>query len=112
MVPYTKVIAGITRFIDEEIVSKLTGTQKWIIGTGAGIIMNNATNTFNALKNNTFVKNLGIINEKDEIDVGLIYKELKKQAQKGAMTVDVPLAGALTLTEQDVDKLYNFIIGG
>lgn len=112
MVPYTKVIAGIDKFLDEEIISKLASTQKWVIGTGAKIMLNNATNIFNELKNHTFVKSLGIINEKDEIDVGLIYKELKKQAQKGAMTIDVPLAGTLTLTEQDVDKLYNFIIGG
>lgn len=112
MVPYTKVINGITRYIDEEIVNKLTGAQKWIIGTGAGIMLTKATDIFNALKNNVMIKNMGIINENDEVDVELIYKELKKQAQKGAVTIDIPMLGALTLNEQDVDKLYNKIIGG
>ena len=39
-------------------------------------------------------------------------KELKKQAQKTAVTFEVPLAGPLTLNEQDVDKMYNMIMGG
>jgi hypothetical protein len=53
-----------------------------------------------------------IINDKDEIDIELIYREIKKQAQKSAVTVDIPLAGTLTLNEQDVDKLYGMIMGG
>lgn len=112
MVPYNKVINGITKYIDEEIVNKLTGAQKWIIGTGAGIILMKATDVFNAIKNNPIIKTMGIINANDEVDVELIYKELKKQAQKGAITFDVPMVGALTLNEQDVDKLYNKIMGG
>lgn len=112
MVPYNKVINGITRYIDDEIVNKLTGPQRWIIGTGAGIMLMKSADIFNALKNNSIVKTMGIINANDEVDVELIYKELKKQAQKSAVTFDVPMIGALTLNEQDVDKLYNKIMGG
>ena len=35
-----------------------------------------------------------------------------KQAQRGAITFDVPLMGALTLNAADVDKLYSYIVGG
>lgn len=112
MVPYTKVINGLTKYIEDEIVNKLLGPQKWIIGTGAGIMLAKATNTFSVLKNNPVIKSMDVINENDEIDVELIYKELKKQAQKGAITVDIPMLGALTLNEQDVDKLYSRIMGG
>ena len=112
MVPYTKIINGITRYIDEEVVNKLTGAPRWIIGAGAGIMMSKATNVFNELENNTLIKSMSLINEKDEVDIELIYKELKKQAQKSPMTLNIPMAGALTLNEQDVDKLYNMIMGG
>ena len=54
MIPYTKVINGITRYIDEEVVNKLTGAPRWIIGTGAGIMMNKATDVFNGIKNNRY----------------------------------------------------------
>lgn len=111
MVAYTKLINGLSKYVDEEIVNKLTGYQKWVIGAGAGIMLNKATNVFNGIKNNPLIKSMEIINEKDEIDIELIYRELKKQAQKGAVTVEVPMAGALTLNEQDVDKLYSMIVG-
>ena len=112
MIPYTKVINGITRYIDDEIVNKLAGLQKWAVGTAAGIMLAKGTDMFNGLKTSPLIKSMGIINENDEVDVELIYRELKKQAQKGAVTFDIPLLGALTLNEQDVDKLYNKIIGG
>ena len=112
MVPYTKVINGLSKYIDEEIVNKLTGLNRWVIGVGAGALMTRATDVFNNLKNNPMIKTMGIINANDEVDVELLYKELKKQAQKGAVTVEVPMVGAMTLNEQDVDKLYNKIMGG
>ena len=34
---------------------------------------------------------------------------MKKQANKSAITFDVPMLGALTLNENDVDKMYEFI---
>lgn len=112
MVPYTKVINGISKYINDEIVSKLSGLTKWGIGAGAEIMLARATNVFNALKSNPIIRSMAIINENDEVDVELLYKELKKQAQKSAVTMDIPMIGALTLNEQDVDKLYSRIMGG
>ena len=34
---------------------------------------------------------------------------LKKQATKSAITFNAPIIGAITLDEQDVDKLYKLI---
>lgn len=109
MYEYTKVLNGITTYIDREIVDKISGWQKWVVGSGIGIAMSNSTNVFNELKKNQFVKMLGVIDKDDKIDVEKIYKELKKQARKGAITFDVPLIGTMTLNEQDVDKLYQYI---
>ena len=112
MVPYTKVINGITRYIDEEIINKLTGASKWVVGTSVGIIMTKAQNVYANLKNNALIKSMEIINDKDEIDIELIYKELKKQAEKTPMNLNIPMVGVFTLNSQDVDKMYNFIVGG
>lgn len=112
MYEYNKVINGIAKYIDTEIVDKITGWQKWVIGSGVGIALSNATNTFNKLKENDFVKMLGIINKDDKIDVDKIYKEMKKQAKKSAITFNAPLIGTMTLNEQDVDKIYELIKEG
>jgi hypothetical protein len=52
---------------------------------------------------------LNIIDKDDKIDVDKIYREMKKQAMKSAITFDVPMIGAITLNEQDVEKIYEFI---
>lgn len=111
MIPYAKVISGFSKYIDEEIVTKLAGYQKWIVGAGAGIMLNKSTNIFNNLKLNPIIKQMELINKNDEVDIETIYREIKKQAQKSAVTVDIPFAGTLTLNEQDVDKLYSMIVG-
>lgn len=109
MYDLTHVINGLTKFIDNEILVKITGWQKWVIGAGAGMALSKSTNLFNEIKNNPMVKSLGVINNDDLIDVDTLYKELRKQAQKGAITFDVPMMGALTLNEHDVEKLYMYI---
>ena len=109
MYEYSKVLNGITKYIDTEIVDKIDGWQKWVIGSGIGIALSNSTNLFNQLKDNEIVKMLGIINEENKIDIEKIYKEFKNQAKKGSISFEVPLVGTLTLNEQDVDKIYDFI---
>ena len=44
-----------------------------------------------------------------KVDVDKIYKEMKKQAKKSAVTFDMPMIGPITLNEQDVDKMYELI---
>jgi hypothetical protein len=109
MYEYSKVLNGITKYIDTEIVDKIEGWQKWVIGSGIGIALSNSTNLFNQLKDNEIIKMLGIINEENKIDIEKIYKEFKNQAKKGSISFEVPLVGTLTLNEQDVDKIYDFI---
>ena len=96
-------------FIDDEILIKVTGWQKWALGAGVGMTLGKGTQIFNQIKNNELVKTFEIINKEDKVNVDMLYRELKKQAQKGSITFDVPLMGAMTITEQDLDKLYQLI---
>ena len=109
MYEYNKVINGIAKYIDVEIVEKIPGWKKWVIGSGVGLVLSNTADVFNQLKGNDFIKILNIIDKDDKINVDKIYKEMKKQAKKGAVTFDVPMVGPLTLNEQDVEKIYEFI---
>lgn len=109
MYSYNQVINGIAKYIDMEIISNINGWQKWVVGSAVGIALSNSTNLFNQLKQNEFVKMLGVIDKNDKIDVDKIYKEMKKQAKKSSITFNAPLIGVITLTEQDVDILYDNI---
>lgn len=109
MYEYNQVINGIAKYIDEEIISQIDGWKKWVIGSGVGIALSDGTEIFNNIKNNDLVKMLGIVDKEDKINVDKIYKELKKQSKKSSITFNVPMIGAMTLTEQDVEKLYKAI---
>lgn len=104
-----QVMSGLTKFIDNEILTKINGWQKWVIGAGLGIATTKMENIFNSLKHNELIKVLDLIDENDHINVDVIYEELMKQAQKEPITIDLPMLGALTLKEQDVMSLYNYI---
>ena len=109
MYNYDKVMNGVAKYVDNEIVSKVPGWKKWVIGSGIGMVLSNSSNMFNKIKDNEFVKMLNLVDEYDNINVDEIYKELKKQAQKSSINVELPMVGSFILNEQDVDKLYNFI---
>ena len=112
MVTYNQVVNGMAKYIDQEIINKIQGWQRWALGAGAGIMMTKGANIFNTLKANPVVKMLDVIDENDMIDIDTIYAELRKQAEKGSATFDAPMIGTITLTKDDVDKLYRLIKEG
>lgn len=109
MVSLAQIQAGLTRYLDEEFVNKLTGWQKWVFGSFAGIALLRIDEIFNKLKQNDIVKMLNIIDDFDNIDIDILYREFSKQARKGAVTMSLPVVGTVTLNGADVDKLYQFI---
>lgn len=110
MYSYNKVINGIEKYLNEEILSKINDWRKWIVGGMLDVVLLKGTDMFNSLKSNELVKSLNLIDTYDNIDVDTLYEALKKRAEKGSITFDVPLLGAMTLTKMDVDKLYQKII--
>lgn len=108
MVTYEQVMNGLTKFIDAEIISQLSGNQKILLGIGSGVALRKGENLYNGLKNNSMIKMLGIINE-DGIDIETLYEEAKKQTQKEAIRVDIPMVGTLKLNGEDIEKLYSYI---
>lgn len=110
MVNFSQVQTGLTKYVDNEIMGKISGWRKWAMGTIVGIALSKSTEAFDQIKRNQFVKMMGIIDADDHIDLDLLYEEAKKQAKEnGAITFDVPMIGSLTLNETDVDKLYEYI---
>lgn len=112
MVTLAQVRAGVGRYLEAEMISKICGWQKWVVGAAASMALDQSAAIFNQLKTNPIVQALGVIDEQDGIDIDRLHAEFAKQAQRGAVTFDVPIIGSLTLNAQDVDKIYQYIIGG
>lgn len=111
MVTVAQVQSGIQKYINNEFLNKLTGVQKWAVDAFSAMYLLNAGNIFGSLKVNPLVAALGVIDEQDHIDIDKLYKHFKAAAGKSPATISVPLLGAVTLNEGDVDKLYNYIVG-
>lgn len=110
MIHKNNVLYGIAGYIDDEIVAKMSGSWKaWAIGGLAGIAVSRADALMDQLGKNTMVKALGLI-DGDMIDAGAIIAELRKQAQRGSATVDLPLVGPITFGVADVDSLHRHIM--
>lgn len=112
MVSLAQVQMGVERYIDAEILAKIPDWRKWVLGASASRMLSRSTEIFNQLKLSPVVAAMGVIDDQDQIDIDAIHAEFAKQAQRGAITFDVPLMGALTLNAADVDKLYSYIVGG
>lgn len=111
MYNYENVIQGIIRFMDEELINKMTGVQRWILGTGAGIAASKGEKLFHTIKDHTLLKALDIV-DGDNVNIELLYKELYKQASQGPIEIEIPMLGTLKLDRSDVEKIYRNIIGG
>jgi hypothetical protein len=109
MYHYETVIQGLVKFVDEELVPKMHGLNKWLFGTGAGIVATKAHHVFESIKEIELLHTLELI-EEEQINVTCIYKELLRQAQKGDIHIEVPMIGTIKLDHHDVEKIYRYII--
>lgn len=109
MYDYKTVICGVVKFIDDDLLPKMHGLNKWLFGTASGIMASKSEKVFEELAHNPIIKALDIIKD-SKIDVICIYEELYKQAQKGPIEIDIPMLGTIKLDRSDVDKMYRYII--
>ena len=111
MVTYTQLINGLSRYIDTEIINKLTGNSKLLLGIGSGIALKKGENIYKLLQENSIIKMLDLIDKDGNIDIETIFEELRKQARKQSIEIDIPIIGILKLNEEDITKLQTFVKG-
>lgn len=112
MVSIEQVKNGVARYVDDELVSKMNGLNRWIVGGVAGIAITKAEAIFKHMKEMPFIKMLDIVDENDLIDIDVIYREFLRQARKGEAVINIPFIGETKFNEHDVELLYKHIIGG
>jgi len=81
-----------------------------VFGAGAAMYLENFSGVVDNLRQQEFIKTLKIMDDSGNVDAERLYMFFKAQAQKGPITFDIPMIGAVTLKESDVDKLYTCIM--
>ena len=110
MVSLEQIQNGIADYIDTEIVAKMSGWQKWAVGTAAAVILQRVPEIVEQAQNNPLIKAMGVVDSDGMVDLDILHKELKAQAHTGPITTSIPMIGPIKFSEEDVDKLYTLII--
>ena len=111
MIHYSRVIQGLLTYIDNEMAAKLAGSWKaWVLRGAAGIASAKAEPLFRMLAGNPIATALGLI-DGENVNVDAIMGELRKQAQSGTATIEIPILGPYTVGLADVEALNRYIRG-
>lgn len=109
MYDLNKIVNGIVKYIDLEILSKTDGWQKWAFGIMSGLVLNHSKEMLDKLKNNPFIASTDIIDENDRVNIEELYSLAIKEAKKGSINVMIPMLGSINFDDTDVTKLYEYI---
>lgn len=110
MVHYSKVLNGISLFVEKDLISKMNGSMKaWALGTAVALAVKRGPKVFSEVRDNPVIKALGLV-DGEMIDIEAIYPELLSQAQKHTATLDIPMIGPVTYSTNDVESLYKLIM--
>lgn len=110
MVSINRVQTGLSRYLDNEIMPKLSGWQKWVFSAAATAYIADAHKVAEKVRASTALAPLSLIDEANNIDVEKIYQHLRPAAEKCPAPISIPWMGTITLTVSDVDMLYNCIM--
>jgi hypothetical protein len=112
MLHYSKVLNGLSQYIEAEIAAPFNGTLKaWGIRVAAGVLRERTAKILAALMQHPAAKALEIV-DGEMIDDELFFRLLADAARKGTATVDIMLIGPVTFGEHDVDALRRYVMGG
>lgn len=109
---FEKVLNGIIKFLNKEIIGKMNSWQEMIARVGMARMINNAEGIKKMLTQNPFLKTFAIADENAVIDVEGLVNDIKTAIRdKGSIELDLPMFGKFKFVESDVDCLHSYIRG-
>jgi hypothetical protein len=113
MVHKSSIIPGISRLVDESILSHYPPTSmKRILMAGAvSLYLKQNENIVDNLANNPLFNGLGIMTKDGFIDIDAIRDTIQPEIKRaGFMRISIPIIGDVDFTSEDIDTLYRFIV--
>lgn len=112
-VPFDRILDGVVRFMNEEIVPGMNDWQEIAARIAIGRIYETKENLQAQLAASGLVRAFGIMDSAGNVDAEKLLTELRRELErKKKMQLSVPGFGKFTFTPEDVDKLRRFILEG
>jgi len=110
MVTKEQIKKGMARYLDMEIMPKLDGWKRWVFGAGATAYLDKTDKMFDLLRENQMLALLDLVDDDDMIDLDVVYKAFRQQAEHCPANIALPLVGTFTFSVGDIDNLYSYIL--
>lgn len=110
---FERVINGINKYINAEVYETMNDWQEILARIAVSRMLSNTEQLKQGLASSAFLRTFSVIDDQGNVDVDGLARDLKEQiAAKGKLTIALPLMPALTFKAEDVDTLYQYIVGG
>ena len=109
MITYDEFVSGLAKFIDMEIIPKMSGFRKLAFGVGSGIALKKSEEMFNLVRDNKLIHTLGILDNNNHINIDLLKEEIESKMGGEVYEIEVPMIGVISLDKNDLNKLYSFM---
>lgn len=112
MVTISRIQSALVRFIDSEIISRLSALEKIVVGGGGGLIASKLPAVLEKYSDNKLISALGIYDrEHGEVDVDALYNAVKPYITSDPIPIPIPFLGiTLKFTQREIDALYKYIM--
>lgn len=108
MVTIDKVQRGLAAFIDREMIPALSGWDKVLVGSGAGLAVAKLPNL---LAQYPILATMGIYNpENNQVDIDALYQAITPHIGTEAIPAKIPMLNmTVKIGRPEVDALYRYI---
>jgi hypothetical protein len=113
MVHKTSIIPGLSKFLDNAVLSQYPPTSlKRIVAAGAlALYLQHNTNIVDTIVSNPMFSGLGVSNDAGMINIEALRDVYKAEIQKaGFLRIPFPIIGNVDFNSDDIDTLYNDIV--
>lgn len=109
MVSYDQFLRGLAKFIDMEIIPKMSGFKRLAFGVGSGIALKKGDNMFALVKDNQLIHALDILDSNNNINIDLLKQEIESNMGEESYSIEIPMIGTISLDKRDLNKIYELI---
>lgn len=109
MVTVEQLRRGIAGYLDAEIAAKITGWQKWVFSAACAAYLAQLPSIMRKASESKYIAAMALMDSAGNVDVDKAYEYLRPAAAQCPAPISIPGMGTITLTESDVDTLYNYI---
>lgn len=109
MVTIDQIQRGAARFVDQEMLPKMQGKDKWLVTGIVTLLISKLPSIMESAENNEVIKLLGVV-EDGKVDLESLITAVRPAMRATPATIQIPMGGSITIKEADIDMLYQHII--